>query len=40
MKNERNNIAFIDGQNLYFGTTKCYICAEKLGISIKDIKIF
>ncbi|MEK7182221.1 MAG: NYN domain-containing protein [Patescibacteria group bacterium] len=38
MKNERNNIAFIDGQNLYFGTTKCYICAEKLGISIKDIK--
>ena len=33
------NIAFIDGQNLYFGTTKCNKCAEKLGIEIKDIKL-
>ena len=33
------NAAFIDGQNLYFGTTKCYKCAEKFGIDIKDIKL-
>jgi uncharacterized LabA/DUF88 family protein len=31
------NIAFIDGQNLYFGTTKCEKCAEKLEKSLKDM---
>ncbi|MFH1472977.1 MAG: hypothetical protein ABIF06_00995 [bacterium] len=33
------NAAFIDGQNMHFGTTKCYLCAEKFGIDIKDIKL-
>lgn len=32
------NIAFIDGQNLHFGTTKCDNCAARLKIDIKDIK--
>ncbi len=32
------NIAFIDGQNLRFGTTKCHLCADTLGIELKDIK--
>lgn len=38
-KRAQNNIAFIDGQNLFFGTTKCNECAEKLGLQIKDIKL-
>lgn len=33
------NLAFIDGQNMHFGTTKCYECADKLGVEIKDIKL-
>lgn len=33
------NAAFIDGQNLYFGTTKCHQCADKLGADIKDMKL-
>lgn len=33
------NIAFIDGQNLYLGTTKCSPCSEKLGMEVKDIKL-
>jgi uncharacterized LabA/DUF88 family protein len=36
--NIENNIAFIDGQNLYFGTTKCYLCAKKFNLDIKKIK--
>jgi len=36
---EINNIAFIDGQNLLFGTTKCDFCAKNLGIDIKDINL-
>ncbi|MBI3459151.1 NYN domain-containing protein [Candidatus Azambacteria bacterium] len=39
MYKEKNNIAFIDGQNLYFGTTKCNNCAQKLGLQIKDINL-
>ena len=38
-KDIKPNIAFVDGQNLHFGTTKCYICAEKMGIELKDIKL-
>lgn len=33
------NMAFIDGQNLYLGTTKCNDCSEKYNISIKEIKL-
>lgn len=33
-----SNLAFIDGQNLHFGTTKCNNCAERLGIELKNIK--
>jgi len=33
------NLAFIDGQNLHLGTTKCNDCAEKYNIPIKEIKI-
>ncbi len=33
------NIAFMDGQNLYLGTTKCSNCAGKLGIDYKKIEL-
>jgi len=36
---DKTNFAFIDGQNLHFGTTKCNDCAEKLGISIVEVKL-
>lgn len=40
MKTTReNNLAFVDAQNLHFGTTKCYICAKRLSRDIKDIKL-
>lgn len=32
------NIAFIDGQNLYLGTTKCGECAKTKNIEFKDIR--
>jgi uncharacterized LabA/DUF88 family protein len=38
-KKEKNNIAFIDGQNLFFGTTKCNICAKDLGRDVKSMKL-
>ncbi len=38
MKKEKN-IAFIDGQNLFFGTTKCNQCAEKQNKKLSDMKI-
>ena len=38
MKNLENNLAFVDGQNLYFGITKCHNCAKKLNLDIKKIK--
>lgn len=34
-----NNYAFIDAQNLYFGTTRCSDCAKKLNINIENIKL-
>lgn len=34
-----NNIVFIDAQNMYFGTTKCYLCASKLGKELKEMKL-
>lgn len=34
-----SNIAFVDAQNLHFGTTKCNQCAVRLKIEIKDIKL-
>lgn len=33
------NFAFIDAQNLYFGTTKCDKCAKALGINLKDMQL-
>jgi uncharacterized LabA/DUF88 family protein len=33
------NIAFVDAQNLHFGTTKCHLCAAKLNIEIRNIKL-
>ena len=33
------NYAFIDGQNLHFGTTKCTSCAVALGKDIKSMKL-
>lgn len=35
----KNNLAFIDGQNLHFGTTKCDICAKKLNKTLQEIKL-
>lgn len=32
------NIAFIDGQNMHFGTTKCNVCAKSKNIELKHIK--
>ncbi len=32
------NVAFIDGQNLHFGTTKCHACAKALNIDIRKIR--
>lgn len=37
-KSKENNFAFIDGQNLYLGTTKCVNCAKNLSIKIEDIR--
>jgi uncharacterized LabA/DUF88 family protein len=39
MKLTENNLVFIDGQNLHFGTTKCSKCAKKLNKEIHDIKL-
>jgi len=39
MENKENNLAFVDGQNLYLGTTKCNVCAKKLGLSLEKIKL-
>ncbi len=36
---KENNLAFIDGQNLHFGTTKCNSCAGKLNITLQNIKL-
>ena len=36
---KKPNIAFIDGQNLYFGTTKCSDCAEALGKDLKNMQL-
>ena len=33
------NIAFVDGQNLYLGTTKCTNCSTELGIAYKDMQL-
>ena len=36
---EKPNLAFVDGQNMYFGTTKCHACAERLLVDLQDIKL-
>lgn len=36
---EGQNVAFIDAQNLYFGTTKCDVCAKKLQLDLKDMQL-
>ena len=35
---KENNIAFVDGQNLHLGTTKCVTCMNNLGIKIENFK--
>ncbi len=37
MEQPIHNIAFIDGQNLRLGTTKCGICSKEKNIDFKDI---
>lgn len=39
MKSKEHNLAFVDAQNLYFGTTKCVDCAKKLSKEIQDMKL-
>ncbi len=39
MKPKENNLAFVDGQNLHFGTTKCDVCAKKIGKEIYEIRL-
>lgn len=39
MELEENNLAFIDGQNMHFGTTKCNACSLALDIDIQSIKL-
>jgi uncharacterized LabA/DUF88 family protein len=36
---KENNLAFIDGQNLHFGTTKCDVCAKKLGKALFEVRL-
>jgi len=36
---EKSNLAFIDGQNMHFGTTKCYECFAKLVLENPNLKI-
>ncbi len=38
-KIEYPNLAFVDGQNMHFGTTKCSECATKASIDFQDIKL-
>jgi len=38
MGTDKNNIAFIDAQNVHFGTTKCHVCAKVLQKDISEIK--
>ena len=33
------NLAFIDGQNLHLGTTKCQVCAKRKNIEFRRFKI-
>lgn len=33
------NLAFVDGQNLYLGTTKCILCAKTKNINFEDITL-
>lgn len=33
----KNNLAFIDGQNLRLGTTKCENCSRNKNIDFKEI---
>jgi len=33
------NYAFVDGQNLYLGTTKCTDCAKRLGLKLYEIRL-
>jgi uncharacterized LabA/DUF88 family protein len=35
---KENNLAFIDGQNLHLGTTKCENCSRTKNIDFKEIK--
>lgn len=36
---DKPNIAFVDAQNMYFGTTKCDVCAKALCKDIRDMRL-
>ena len=39
MNSKAKNIAYIDGQNLHLGTTKCVMCAKSKNIDFKDMNV-
>jgi uncharacterized LabA/DUF88 family protein len=39
MKPKEKVFAFVDGQNLHFGTTKCNNCADKKSIELRSMKV-
>jgi len=38
-RKQKPNYAFVDGQNLFFGTTKCNECSKKLAVELKKIQL-
>ena len=36
---KEKNIAYVDAQNMHFGTTKCYKCAERLKKDLHSMKL-
>lgn len=39
MNSKAKSIAYIDGQNLHLGTTKCVMCARAKSINFKDMNV-
>jgi uncharacterized LabA/DUF88 family protein len=36
---KEKNVAYVDAQNMHFGTTKCYVCAECLKKDLHSMKL-
>ena len=36
---QKPNLAFVDGQNMHFGTTKCDECAKRLSIELQKVNL-